>query len=45
LELEAQLDASFGEPERTLFKRAGKEDLFYEVSKIPAVWIGVWKKL
>ena len=44
LELEEQLDVCFGEPERALFKKAGKEDLFYEVSKIPAVWIGVWTK-
>lgn len=44
LELEEQMDVSFGEPERALFKRAGKEDLFYEVSKVPAVWIGVWNK-
>jgi ubiquinone/menaquinone biosynthesis C-methylase UbiE len=44
LSLEHQLDVSFGEPERALFKRAGKEDLFYEISKVPAVWIGVWQK-
>lgn len=44
LELEEQLDVPFGEPERALFKKAGKEDLFYEVSKVPAVWIGVWNK-
>lgn len=44
LSLQKQLDVSFGEPERALFKRAGKEDLFYEVSKVPAVWIGVWQK-
>ena len=44
LELEEQLDVCFGEPERALFKKAGKEDIFYEVSKIPAVWIGVWRK-
>lgn len=43
LRLEEQLDISFGEPEHMLFEKAGKGPSFCETSKIPAVWIGVWK--
>jgi SAM-dependent methyltransferase len=43
LQLETHLQASFGEPERVLFERAGKREVFDEVSAIPAVWIGVWR--
>jgi SAM-dependent methyltransferase len=44
LRLTANLDASFGEPERSLFERAGKQHLFTRLSTIPAVWIGIWRK-
>jgi malonyl-CoA O-methyltransferase len=44
LRLEFHLHASFGEPERVLFERAGKGEVFDEVSTIPAVWIAVWRK-
>jgi len=43
LRLETHLQASFGEPERVLFERAGKGELFDQVSATPAVWIGVWR--
>lgn len=43
LRLETQLNVSFGEPERVLFERAGKHEVFDQVSVIPAVWIGVWR--
>jgi malonyl-CoA O-methyltransferase len=39
-----QLDAHFSDPERELFQAAGKERVFQVVSRIPAVWIGVWGK-
>ena len=44
LHLERELNSSFGEPERPLFAAAGKEHLFAEVSLIPAVWTGIWKR-
>lgn len=34
----------FGEPERAVFRRAGKEHLFDEARGIPAVFIGVWRR-
>jgi len=40
----ADFDASFGEPERSLFERAGKQHLWTRLSAIPAVWIGIWRK-
>ncbi|HEY1214182.1 MAG TPA: class I SAM-dependent methyltransferase [Bryobacteraceae bacterium] len=43
LRLDTHLQPSFGEPERELFERAGKGQVFDEVSAIPAVWIGVWR--
>lgn len=43
LRLETHLQASFCESERELFERAGKSQVFDEVSRIPAVWIGVWR--
>jgi malonyl-CoA O-methyltransferase len=42
LRLETRLQVSFGEPERALFARAGKSEVFHSVAAIPAVWIGVW---
>lgn len=44
LQLETQVDAYFGEPERAIFERAGKSDAIPMVSAVPAVWIGVWTK-
>jgi malonyl-CoA O-methyltransferase len=44
LQLEWQASQHFGEPERAIFRAAGKADLFDAVSAIPAVWIGIWKK-
>ena len=45
LRLLASLDLSFGEPERVIFERAGKQHSFADLSAIPAVWIGIWRKL
>jgi hypothetical protein len=42
LELAAHQDSSFGEADRSLFTKAGREDLFRAVNGIPAVWAGVW---
>jgi SAM-dependent methyltransferase len=37
-------EASFAEPEREIFRRAGKEKLFDEACLVPAVLITVWRK-
>jgi ubiquinone/menaquinone biosynthesis C-methylase UbiE len=39
-----QIEAAFDEPERELFRRAGKEDAWYSARKIPAVIIMAWEK-
>jgi SAM-dependent methyltransferase len=44
LEMEFETDQYFGEPERAIFVAAGKGDTFEAFSRIPAVWIGIWKK-
>jgi malonyl-CoA O-methyltransferase len=44
LEPELQIDQRFEDPERAIFLAAGKGGVFAEVSGIPAVWIGIWKK-
>ena len=44
LQFKRQLEAPFGEPERAIFRQAGKEHIFAKVSAIPAVWIGIWTK-
>jgi len=44
LTIEWRLDACFGEPERAIFRRAGKESLFPELSRIPAVLAMCWRK-
>jgi ubiquinone/menaquinone biosynthesis C-methylase UbiE len=36
--------AWLGEPERPLFQKAGKPHLFTAASRMPAVWLGLWKK-
>lgn len=37
-----KLDASFGEPERVLFERAGKADAFLAARRVPAILISGW---
>jgi SAM-dependent methyltransferase len=44
LDLELQVDAHFGEPERAIFLAAGMADRFAVTSSVPAVWISVWKR-
>lgn len=34
--------ASFGEPEREIFRRAGRDHLFQDASRVPAIWTAVW---
>ena len=34
--------ASFAEPEREIFLRAGRDHLFQDASRVPAVWTAVW---
>lgn len=45
LQLHIQIDASFGDPERAIFRAAGKAQVFAELSLVPAVWIGIWHKV
>jgi SAM-dependent methyltransferase len=35
---------SFGEPEREIFRRAGKEGAFEEASRLPAILITAWNR-
>lgn len=44
LTLDWRLEASFGEPEREIFRRAGKDSLFLELSRIPALLAMCWRK-
>ena len=37
-----KIDASFGEPERSLFERAGKADAYIRAQQVPAVLISAW---
>jgi len=39
-----RIEPSFGEAERGIFQRAGKESAFEEASRIPAVLITAWNK-
>jgi SAM-dependent methyltransferase len=41
---EWKVEACFGEPERELFVRAGKEQLLSEIQRIPAVLITGWRR-
>ena len=34
--------APFGEPEREIFLRAGRDHLFQDASRVPAIWTAVW---
>lgn len=36
------IEAAFGEPERGIFKGAGKEDRFEEASQFPAIFVKTW---
>lgn len=42
LQLHIQIDACFGDSERLIFRSAGKAQMFAELSRVPAVWIGIW---
>jgi SAM-dependent methyltransferase len=39
---ECSIEAPFGEPERRIFERAGKQDRFEAVSHIPAIFVKTW---
>jgi len=39
------VEAHFGEPERSIFLRAGKAERFDEVTGIPAVFVLVWERV
>jgi SAM-dependent methyltransferase len=41
---EWRIEAAFGEPEREIFRQAGKEDAFDETRGIPAVLINSWRR-
>jgi ubiquinone/menaquinone biosynthesis C-methylase UbiE len=45
LHFHMQVDAAFGDPERLIFRTAGRERMFAELSSVPAIWIGIWNKL
>jgi SAM-dependent methyltransferase len=44
LTLQRSLEATIGEPERGLFERAGKAELFEAATRIPAVLLSWWKR-
>jgi ubiquinone/menaquinone biosynthesis C-methylase UbiE len=44
LQLHMQIDAWFGESERAHFRAMGKEKLYLQLVRTPAVWIGIWIK-
>jgi ubiquinone/menaquinone biosynthesis C-methylase UbiE len=44
LSLEWRVEASFGEPEREIFRRAGKNSSFPLLSRIPALLVMSWTK-
>ncbi len=45
LTLEWRIEAGFGEPERAIFQKAGKDSLFSELSRIPALLGLSWIKI
>jgi ubiquinone/menaquinone biosynthesis C-methylase UbiE len=45
LHLHMQVEATFGDPERLIFRTAGREHMFAALSSVPAVWIGIWNKV
>ena len=44
LKLDWRIDARFGEPERAIFRQAGKESSFEKLSCTPAVLAMCWTK-
>jgi SAM-dependent methyltransferase len=44
LTLDWELSARFGAPEREIFIRAGKEPVFHEASRVPALRLLAWVK-
>lgn len=44
LRLDRTEAASFGEPERDIFLRAGRDHLFQDATRVPAIWTAVWSK-
>jgi len=44
LALEWRLEAAFGDPERKIFRQAGKDSVFPELSRIPALLAMCWQK-
>lgn len=44
LKLEHSASLHFGEPQREVFRRAGREHAFDDVCRTPAVWITSWRK-
>ncbi len=44
LTLDWRLEAGFGEPEQAIFRRAGKDSVFSEMSRIPALLAMSWIK-
>jgi len=40
-----RIDACFDNPERPIFERAGKQDQFAELRRIPALHAACWTKL
>ncbi len=44
LVLQWRTEASFAEPEREIFRRATRENLFDDACRVPAVLITVWRK-
>ena len=44
LRLDRTEAASFGEPEREIFLRAGRDHLFRDASRVRAIWTAVWSK-
>ena len=45
LALRRSFEATIGEPERPLFERAGRPELFNEAARIPAVLLSLWKRV
>ena len=43
--LEEMIEPGFGEPEREIFERAGKRELFEQVRDVPAVLVARWTRL
>lgn len=44
LQLQTQIDACFAESERGHFRAMGKENVYLQLARTPAVWIGIWIK-